>query len=59
MFLDCIMLPDSKKTKLKSSYQAVSPSAVINIKVDLDRCCAWKGVPTVVSGGMNIARFSR
>ena len=53
------MLPDSKKTKLKSSYQAVSPSAVINIKVDLDRCCAWKGVPTVVSGGMNIARYSR
>ena len=41
-FLSFTVLPDSKKTKLGSSYQEASPSADENTGVDLVPCCACK-----------------
>ena len=49
------MLPDSKETKLRSSNQEVSPSAGENTGIGLVPCCSWKGVPTPISGSVDIS----
>ena len=54
MFSDCTVLPDSKGTELGSSDQEVAPSAGINTWIVLVPCCAWKFVPTTISGGGDI-----
>ena len=51
MFSACNVLPDSKDTKLGSSDQEASPSAGKNAGV----VHAWKCIPTVISGGVNIS----
>ena len=59
MFSGCIVLPDSKKTKLQSSNQEASPSAGKNSAIILVSCCAWKCVPTVISSGVDISEVPR
>ena len=53
MFFDCTVPPDSKETELGSSGQEASPSAGKNIRKVLVPCCAWKCVPTAISGGVD------
>ena len=48
------MLPDSKKTELGSSNQQASQSPDKNTRIGLVPCCAWKCVPTVISGGVDV-----
>ena len=48
------VLPDIKETKLGSSDQEASPSAGKTTGVVLVPCCAWKCVPTAISGGVDI-----
>ena len=55
MFSDCIVLPDSKETKLGSSDQEVSPSAGKNTRIILVPCCTWKCVPRAISSGVDIS----
>ena len=55
MFSGCTVLPDSKDTKLGSSNQEVSPKASKNTGVVLVPFCAWKCVPTAISGGVDIS----
>ena len=55
VFSGCTVLPDSKKTKLGSSKQEASPSAGKNTGVVLVPCCAWKCVPTAISGDVDIS----
>ena len=55
MFSGCTVLPDSKETKLGISNQEVSPSASKNTGVVLVSFCAWKCVPTAISGGVDIS----
>ena len=54
VFSDCTVLPDSKETKLGSSNQEASPWAGKNIRIVLVPCCAWKCIPTAISGGVDI-----
>ena len=56
MFSGCIVPHDSKETKLGSSNQEASPSAGKYTKVVLVPCCAWKCVPTTISGGVVISK---
>ena len=49
------MPPDSKETELGSSDQEASPSAGKNTGIVLVLCCAWKCVPTAISGDMDIS----
>ena len=49
------MLPDSKETELGISNQEASPSAGKNTEIGLVPCCAWKCVPTAISGGVDIS----
>ena len=56
MFSGCTALPGSKETKLGSSNQDASPSASKNARIVLVPCCAWKCVPTAISGGVDISR---
>ena len=49
------MPPDSKETERESSNQKTSPSAGKNTKKVLVPCCAWKCVPTAISGGVDIS----
>ena len=46
-------LPDSKVTELGSSDQV--RSAGKNTRKVLVPCCAWKWVPTAISGGVDIS----
>ena len=50
------MPPDSKETEPGSSNQKASPSVGNNTGVLLLPCCAWKCVPTAISGGMDISQ---
>ena len=54
MFSGCTVLLDSKETKLGSSNQEASPSAVKNTRIVLVPCCPWRCVPTALSGGVDI-----
>ena len=56
MFSGCTVPPDSKKTKLGSRNQEDSPSTSKNIGIVLVPCCAWKCVPTAISGGVDISQ---
>ena len=56
MFNGCTVLPNSKETELGSSNQKASPSAGKNTEIVLVSCCAWKGVPTAISGGVDITK---
>ena len=55
MFSGCTMPPNSKETKLEISDQEASPSAGKNTGIVLVPYCAWKCVPTAISGGMDIS----
>ena len=55
MFSGCTMPPNSKETKLENSDQEASPSAGKNTGIVLVPYCAWKCVPTAISGGMDIS----
>ena len=57
MFSDFIVLPDSKEFELESSNQEASSSAGKNTGVVLVPCCAWKCVPTAISGGVDVSEF--
>ena len=48
------MPPGSKNTKFGSSNQETSPSTGKNTGVVLVSFCAWKCVPTAISGVANI-----
>ena len=54
MFSGCTVPPDNKETKLGSSDQEASPSAGKNTGIVLVACCAWKCIPTAISGGVDI-----
>ena len=58
MFSGCTVLPDSKETKLGSSDQGASPSAVTTTGIVLVKCLAWKRVPTAISGGVDFSEVS-
>ena len=51
------MPPDSKETELGSSDQETFPSADKNSGIVLGPCHAWKCVPTVISGGVDISKL--
>ena len=57
MFFGCTVPPDSKETELGSSDQEASPSAGKNTRMVLVPCCAWKCVPTAISGGVDISEI--
>ena len=48
------MPPDSKETKLGSSDQETSPSAVKNTGIVLVPYHTWKCVPIALSGGVDM-----
>ena len=56
MFSGCTV-PDSKETELGSSTQQTFVSAHKNSRVVLVPCCAWKHVPTAISGGVDISEI--
>ena len=56
MFSGCIVLPDSKETKLGRSDQDASPSAGKNTRLVLVPFHTWKCHPTVISGGVDICK---
>ena len=55
MFSGCTVPLDSKETELGSIDQEASPSAGKNTGIVLVSCCAWKCVPTAISGGVDIS----
>ena len=55
MFPGCIVLTDSKEKEFGSSKQEASPSAGKNTGIVLVPCCAWKCVPTSISGSVDIS----
>ena len=59
MFSGCTVPPDSKETKLESGDQEASPSAGKNTEVVLVTSCAWKCVPAVIFGGVDISEVPR
>ena len=52
---DCSAPPDSKESELGNSDQEASPSAGKNTGVFLVPSCAWKFVPTAISGVVDIS----
>ena len=58
MFSGSIVPPDSKETRLASSDQEASSSAGKNTGVFLVSCCAWRCVPTAISGGVDISEVA-
>ena len=56
MFSGCTVPLDSMETKIGSSNQEASPSAVKNTGIVLVPCRTWKCVPTAISGGADISR---
>ena len=58
MFSGCTV-PDSKETELGSSNQEVFASGYENSRVVLVPCCAWKCVPTAISGAVDISEVPR
>ena len=55
VFSGCTVLLNSKETDLESSEQEALPSAKENTGVVLVPCFAWKYVPTVICGGVDIS----
>ena len=55
MVSGCTVPPGNKETKLGSSNQKASPSADKNTRIVLEPCCAWKCVPTAISGDVDIS----
>ena len=55
MFSGCAVLSDITNTELGSSNQEVYLSAGKITGVDLVSCCAWKLVPTAISGSVDIS----
>ena len=55
MFSGCTVPPDSEETEFGSSNQEASLSAGKNTGIVLVPCCAWKCVPTAISGGVDIS----
>ena len=53
MFSGCTVPPDSKETKLGSSFEEASPLPGKNTRIVLVPCRAWKCVPTAISGGVD------
>ena len=58
MFSGCTVPPDSKEIELGSSDQEASPSAGKTTMIVLVPCCAWKCVPTAISGSLSISEVS-
>ena len=58
MFPHSTLLPNSKKTEIRSSNQEVYPSAAKNTGIVLVPCRAWKFVPTASSGGVDISEVA-
>ena len=54
MFFGCMVLSDSKETKVGGSNQEASPSAGKNTEVVLVPCDTWKCVSTAISRGVDI-----
>ena len=54
MLSGCTALPESKD-QLGSSDQEASPSASKDTGVVLVPCCAWKCIPTGISGGLDVS----
>ena len=55
MFPGSTVPPDCKETKLGSSNQEASLLAGKNIGIVLVSCYSWKGIPTAISGGVDIS----
>ena len=55
MFSGCTVPPDIKETEHGSSDQEASPSPGENTGIGFVPCCAWKCVPTPISGGVDIS----
>ena len=55
MFFGCIVLLDSKETKLGTRNQRASPSAGKNSGTK--PCCSWKPGPTAISGGVGVSEI--
>ena len=55
MFSGCTVLPHTKETELGSRDQEASPPVGKNTGIVLVPCCAWKCVPTAISGGVDIS----
>ena len=55
MFSGRTFLHHSKETEFGSNNQDTPPSASRNTGIFLVPCCAWKYVPTAISGGMDIS----
>ena len=55
MFSGCIVLPDSKETKLRSSKQEASASAGKNTGVVFVPSSHMEVIPTAISGGVGIS----
>ena len=53
----CTLLPGSKESEVGSSDQEASPSAGKNTRIVLVSCRAWEGVPTTISGGVDISEI--
>ena len=56
VFSGCIVPPDSKKIKLRSSDQEASPWAVKNTGVVLVPCSSWKCVPATILGDVDFSQ---
>ena len=54
VFFSCSVLPYSIETELISSNQEASPSAGRNTGIVSVPCCAWKRIPSTVSGGVDM-----
>ena len=58
MFSGCTVPSHSKEIGLGSSDQEASPSAGKNTRIALVPYHAWKCVPTVISGGVDISEVA-
>ena len=58
MLSSCTVPPNSKEPKLRSSNQEASPSTDKNTVVVLVQWHTWEGVPTDISDGVDIPRYS-
>ena len=52
-------MPDIKETELGSSKQEAVALAYKNSRIVLVSCCAWKCVPSAISGGVHISEVPR
>ena len=54
MFTSCTVLPDCKGTGLGIGEQETYLSADKNTRVVLESYHLWKGIPAIISGGVDI-----